>query len=318
MKSKIKKIIILFCYYSGLNWIFGKFSCHKIFLVGYHSVCDEKNKKEFSQELYQNVSNDVKDFEKQILFLKNNGHSFIHFADLEKPETKKLIKPTVIFFDDGFKDVLVNASPILKKYNIPATIFITTGLVEREFLLWTIQLREFLSKKGYKTEYIEKEISKFKKLGMRGRNSKLKVLYSQNNFTPQPQNLDIFLTWSEIIELSKNNFEIGSHGTIHEKLVELPDDILEGNLVNSKNKLEEICKQTISAFSYPYGRCDESVIAKVKSVGYKFAVSGLSGSESLDNLPERLFALRRIEPKPEESFALFAVRVYMSGLIRGL
>ncbi|MFH1759251.1 MAG: polysaccharide deacetylase family protein [Patescibacteria group bacterium] len=33
----------------------------------------------------------------------------------------------IITFDDGFKDNYINAYPILKKYNIPAIIFITTG-----------------------------------------------------------------------------------------------------------------------------------------------------------------------------------------------
>src|SRR5258708_4465845 len=109
MKKILKKIIVSILYYSGVNWIIGKFSKSKVFCVGYHSVWDENNKEKFSQKLYWNISVNVKDFEEQLLFLKNNGHTFIHFSDLKKFETKKLSKPTVVFFDDGFKDVMQNA-----------------------------------------------------------------------------------------------------------------------------------------------------------------------------------------------------------------
>jgi peptidoglycan/xylan/chitin deacetylase (PgdA/CDA1 family) len=41
-------------------------------------------------------------------------------------------KTVVITFDDGYKDNLLNAVPILKKYNIPATFFITSGYINTD------------------------------------------------------------------------------------------------------------------------------------------------------------------------------------------
>jgi peptidoglycan/xylan/chitin deacetylase (PgdA/CDA1 family) len=311
MKSKIKKIIIFACYYSGLNLLISKFLNGKIFCIGYHSVFDEKNKKQFNQKLYEDISVSTQDFERQIMFLKNNGHTFIHFSDLKSPDAKKLNKPTVIFFDDGFKDVLINALPILRKHNIAATIFITTGLIEKKHMLWTLGLRSFLIKKGYEAEDIEKEIGKFKKLGMGERNEKLQNLYLQNNFVLQLQDLNIFLNWPEVVELSNNNFEIGSHGVIHEKLVELPGNILKETLVNSKGELERILKKPVDSFSYPYGRYNDKVIKMVESAGYKLAVSGLPGYDSFGDAGEHPLGLKRIDPKPRESIAEFAFKIYM-------
>lgn len=58
----------------------------------------------------------------------------------------------VITFDDGYLDNLLNAEPLLERYDAPATVFVVTGYIGREFwwdelerlLLWIPQLPECL------------------------------------------------------------------------------------------------------------------------------------------------------------------------------
>lgn len=45
---------------------------------------------------------------------------------------------TLITFDDGYKDFLENAFPVIKKYNLKATVFIVTDLVG-SFNVWDYQ-----------------------------------------------------------------------------------------------------------------------------------------------------------------------------------
>ena len=87
-----------------------------------------------------------KDFERQMVWLKNNGFETITPAELHAALTEGAelpAKPVLITFDDGYVDNYTNAYPILKKYNLKATIFIVTGFVSsrKGYLTWD-QLRE--------------------------------------------------------------------------------------------------------------------------------------------------------------------------------
>src|SRR6476619_1419319 len=41
-----------------------------------------------------------------------------------------------VTFDDGYLDNLTNAKPILEKYDVPATIFVCSGAVDRKEEFW--------------------------------------------------------------------------------------------------------------------------------------------------------------------------------------
>jgi len=139
MKKLAKKILVYVLYFSGLNFLCGLFLKNKLFVLIYHSVSDEKNKVATSPEL----------FEKEMAYLKRKRHNFLRASDVMTLKEKKVRKPTIIYFDDGFKDNLTNALPILKKYDIRATIFVTTGYMgkENKYLNWDEVL--FLKKNGF-------------------------------------------------------------------------------------------------------------------------------------------------------------------------
>lgn len=94
-----------------------------------------------------------------------------------------------------------------------------------------------------------------------------------------------------IIEMGKHGIEFGSHGLSHRSLPLLSDDELEGELRNSKTKVEEILGQPVSYFAYPYGEVDERV--KVATIGSGYDCAFASNSGPL-NFHADLFEIRRV------------------------
>lgn len=81
-------------------------------------------------EKYYCVSKE--NFETQMSFLSKKGFSTISLYDLCNAVSMKTQVPEksiIIAFDDGYRDNLEHALPVLKGYNFTATIFLTTALI---------------------------------------------------------------------------------------------------------------------------------------------------------------------------------------------
>lgn len=109
--------------------------CRMIPILMYHHIDDK------SGSLY--VSK--KTFAGQLDYLVQKGYQTVSLNEvIESLQGLKTLpsKPVVITFDDGYRDVYLNAYPLLLQRNMKATFFIITQLVDGgEYMTWE-QLRE--------------------------------------------------------------------------------------------------------------------------------------------------------------------------------
>jgi peptidoglycan/xylan/chitin deacetylase (PgdA/CDA1 family) len=76
-------------------------------------------------------------FERQIQFLLKHDFAILTISDYLT--RNKIEKSIAITFDDGYESVFQHAWPILKKYNIPATVFINPAFMG-QFNTWDVNL----------------------------------------------------------------------------------------------------------------------------------------------------------------------------------
>jgi len=135
-----KRILVPFLILTVILIIAGKLFLDAIYvpvIVMYHSV----GKKSSALDGYGpklNVSTEA--FQKQMKFLRERDYKVIpltEFINRIKKKEKLPRKTIAITFDDGLKNNFTDAYPILKKYNLPATIFVSTDFIgEEKFLTW--------------------------------------------------------------------------------------------------------------------------------------------------------------------------------------
>lgn len=106
-------------------------SRHHAMILTYHSVVA----KPLPFSLPQHLS--VDHFEEQIRYLANNFRC-VSLADLVNGIHEQRIEPysVALTFDDGFANNYTTAYPILRKYNVPATIFVVASYVGSPNLIW--------------------------------------------------------------------------------------------------------------------------------------------------------------------------------------
>ena len=82
------------------------------------------------------------ELEKQLQYLSENGYETIFFEDLSHIEQYE--KPVILTFDDGYDDNAEKLLPLLRKYDMKATIFLIAGDVGKPHKLTRAQLTELV------------------------------------------------------------------------------------------------------------------------------------------------------------------------------
>ncbi|MDP4180260.1 MAG: polysaccharide deacetylase family protein [Bacillota bacterium] len=102
-------------------------------ILMYHHVSDE-----VKGEKYYFVSPSA--FFDQMKYLNDNGYTALTFENFK--DFNKYKKPVMITFDDGYMDNYAYAYPILKRFNIKATMFLITGSLNKPDYLTTDVVKE--------------------------------------------------------------------------------------------------------------------------------------------------------------------------------
>ncbi|MCS3904322.1 peptidoglycan/xylan/chitin deacetylase (PgdA/CDA1 family) [Methylohalomonas lacus] len=239
-------------------------------------------------------------FERQVIELKKNCN-VRSLSDLFKlvREGNPLPPNTIaITVDDGYDDFYRIAYPILKRYGLPATIYITTDFIDGELWLWPDKITYILNNTSSDKTTLrladgsEMVLSLLTAADRSGTWSRLidhcLTLGEQDRWSfienlgrdlavdvdAKPPTTHAPMSWTAVREISENGIEIGAHTRSHPVLSRLNRDRLREEIHGSKKQLEDIIGKSVTDFCYPNGQpadYNDEVKRMVIDCGYSSA-----------------------------------------------
>lgn len=277
-------------------------------------------------ELRDGVKTSARAFARQLDYLASHYRvvSLSALADLMRSGRELPPRVAALTIDDGYLDAYEIAFPILRRYGVPATIFLVTGFVDRKCWLWTDKLRFLtLTTRATKLEVsLGGEQLRFSLTGRSSRlkaatelNARLKALPDESkeeaidriaaSLRVHPPELPPHeycpINWAQAREMESGGFEIGSHTVSHPILTKVSEPVLQTELNESKARLEAELGHAVKLFCYPNGNYDTRVRHAVEEAGYRCAMTVEPGLN--DSLSDTL-ALKRVHT--EQDLARFA------------
>jgi peptidoglycan/xylan/chitin deacetylase (PgdA/CDA1 family) len=260
--------------------------------------------------LFHGVGGDdypVQVFEAQLKFLKKHL-SIIPLESLVRKLANGSGSPRndiALTFDDGLRNHYTIVYPILKQLDMPATFFVSPGLIDSGRWLWNQEARVRLrllrkdertavcQELGARRGNVESIVAWMKTLAPAARKSALEVIRGMTaDFKPSAEDQEQYgmMTWDELSSMDPALVSIGSHTVSHPILTTLTPPELSYEVRESRGWLEERLQRPIKHFCYPNGDYNGAVLHCVRQC-YGVAVTSQKGDVRLG---DDLHCLRRI------------------------
>lgn len=282
------------------RWLRSRF-VNGALILGYHRVADVRH-----DPFAMCVS--PQHFAEQLEVLRQYAHPISLEELIQGLRDGHLPQRTVVLtLDDGYVDALYQAKPRLEHYQIPATVFIATGYLGREFwwdelerMLSPAQLPEQLSlaidgktyewilddkdncapkidAKGPKQHLLWSLYERLLALSPEARQTVMAQLWEWVGPASNGRQPDRALTPEEVTQLAAGRLvEIGAHTVTHPMLATLPAAAQQAEIQQSKTCLEEMLGRPVSSFSYPNGSATEYTWTLVREAGFSCACTSLN------------------------------------------
>ncbi len=345
--SNIIRRMVALLYYAIANH--RKAHAGKVLILMYHRVLAEQDKtiKYIQPGMYVTTSS----FTQQMEFVKKFYNVISLDTLLILLETNALDKSKaycVVTFDDGWLDNYQNAFPILKKNNIPATVFLATKFIGVNRWFWHEKISHLIMQ--LKIEYVNAQLfikddswdennSAAVMIGILKRmnaSNQLQIIdeiietlkhYSESEreqaiddlyklFDEQAPVLRNMLDWDEVREMSKSNISFGAHTCNHKILTSIPLNEAQQEITESMLDIQKNNINFSPVFCYPNGNYNAEVLKLVKSAGYQAAVTTKFGYES--EPVSDAFSMNRIGVHNDVSSSKSLFAFHLSGLRKRL
>jgi len=210
--------------------------------------------------------------------------------------------------DDGWKNTYTEAFPLLKKYHVPATVFLTTEFIGTENPIWFSALNRIFEVcrtnqtikydllednilYGFPSDLVGEFIQYIIDLDQLNATSLLKNIDSSvvekiiavwsnicNCYKSDFINKDAWLSWDDIYEMQDSGLvEFGPHGSRHYFFTNISDEAIVNEITSSWDKIDTMLNSKIKCFCYPGGLYSTKHFKCLEKAHMEFAITFSGG-----------------------------------------
>jgi peptidoglycan/xylan/chitin deacetylase (PgdA/CDA1 family) len=270
-------------------------------ILGYHRVADE------SQDWYETCVT-TEHFAQHMQVLRKHANP-IRLSELVHHLSRGSLPAgsVAVTFDDGYLDNFKCARPLLERYQIPATVFVCTGYLGKEFW-WDELIRLVMTTKNAlpdlriqlkNHQFLGEQLEPAQRTGFINEGGRRKSLHQALygfllllDSDERDQALQAIRTWAELTpdsppvtramnadELSAlvagGLVDVGAHTRTHPMLPNLSPERQREEITASKRDVETILDRNITGFAYPNGKITKDALKIVREAGFEYACISL-------------------------------------------
>jgi peptidoglycan/xylan/chitin deacetylase (PgdA/CDA1 family) len=296
-KDSIKKFILD----SGVMRFASHLMSSSIAILAYHSIQDRPE--HYVNSIGSGITHEKSVFEghMELIARKYNPVSLDEVLLFLHGEKKLPKKSVAVTFDDGYCDNSEIAEPILRRFGIPATFYLTANLIGTSEAPWFCRLRhafaitknsEWLDPvRGRKWKISNPEIRNAAELAafeicssMSGDVCKAAVQTIEKSLDVASLSLEkvLMMNWDQARRLHDEGYIVGSHTLTHPNLAHVSEErIARSELIESKMRIEKEIGAPVKHFSYPHPALNpqwtRGTIQITREAGYQTAVTTTDG-----------------------------------------
>ncbi len=276
-------------------------------------------------------------FSRVVHDLRESGVDLVSLDEMHRRLTEQDLSRRFICltFDDGYRDTLQTAYPILKKEGAPFAVYVATSFPDRLGELWWLALEEVIARNSRIGLAIDGRNQTFDCATVADKRALYEELYwwlrarpTEAEVRETVRNLaacycvdivafckDLCMNWQELAELAADPLvTIGAHTVNHPMLAKLPDQAARSEMEMSRSVIEAVLAKRPEHLAFPVGdrtSAGPREFAAAAQLGFKTAVTTQPGM-LFPHHGKRLTALPRISLNGEYQ-RLRYVRVLLSG-----
>ncbi|GGE77952.1 polysaccharide deacetylase family protein [Stappia taiwanensis] len=299
-------------HWSGIGRLLSPLTAGKGLIFTLHSVRTGKAHGDFLPNRHLSVTSDF--LEQTIEQVRGAGFDFVSLDEAVDRMGESGGRPfAALTFDDGYRNNLDIAYPVLKRHQVPFTIFVTSGFVDRTSEIWWEALERIVASaeaiempigermQRLPTDTPARKMQVFDRLlkwysldlGERSQRMEIRRLAKRHGLDLAALAEELILGWDDIRGLCADPlFSLGAHTHNHFALARLTRDDMRSEIRQGLERFQAELGIRPTMFAYPYGfeaAVNHQSTEAVREFGFRAAVTThpgvLSGDEPLLELP---------------------------------